>query len=782
MSMSPGEETHGYSRTRKTRPQTACEFCRRRKIGCDGAQRPGKLCSNCAACNVDCKYSDSRRVLAPSKSYIQELENKLETMENILRRILPETHIGSMSTAEIEDRLREDDHERDALDDSLTRAQAYASGYVYRGKSSTAQFIKTAKDFKQRHTGEISDRIIFRRSEFWDAPPWHQNTWFRARYPDYTFPEDDLLPSLVDLYFVEVNTFVPLLHRPTFEKSIDDKIHLEDKEFATVLLYVCALASRHTDDPRVLSDGVSSKQSSGWKWVNQAIRGRKSLLSAPTLHSLQSICLFAQFMLGSTVPHLCWTIASIGLRLSEEAGLHRRRVKYANPTVESELWKRAFWTLVYLDRQSSAFLGRSCCLFDEEIDLDLPIECDDEYWEPSSAVNAFKQPLGRPAIISYFNCYLKLTSLITSCLRSVYAMNRFQIRLRFLDKNWQKRVVEQLNARLKHWMDAMPDHLRWDPDRKNPIHFAQSASLHLQYHHLQMLIHRPFISMPYDSENFPFYSVTICTTAARVCADIIDTQLRRKGHLGPYCGVRQSFPRLLLFDYWHTKRTGFPVNSADVLKLVDTCMKTLQVLETRWQFAGRLWDVLHELVSVGDLHPNSANLESETSVDNESIFTQNEAFPDSLPETHPGGNTCFDMPAMDESSWFSGIQLPSILLDEANAQPRMSVASSDNARLEPPHSPPRGESYVNRTETLQEFGFTIDHQHSFLEPSSSFSKSAGTSNPDTLPTTNKSHNLQCNEMNLDDWGSFFSNVDGLTHGIWQFENSNNSATTTSGLW
>ncbi|KAK0457720.1 fungal-specific transcription factor domain-containing protein [Desarmillaria tabescens] len=723
MTTSPGEENSGPSRTRKTRPQTACEFCRRRKIGCDGAQRPGKQCSNCAACNVDCKYSDSRRVLAPSKSYIQELEKKLERMENIMRRILPETHVGGLSTAEIEDRLRQEDYERDAMDNSLTQAKL---GYIYHGKSSTAQFIQTARVFKQGHTGEISDRVTLRRSEFWDAPPWHQNTWFQSYYPDYTFPEDDLLSSLVDLYFVEVNIFVPLLHRPTFEKLVNDKFYLEDKEFATVLLYVCALSSRYTDDPRVLSDGVSSKQSNGWKWIDQVIRARKSLISVPTLHSLQCICLFAQFMLGSSAPHLCWTIASIGLRSSLEAGLHRRKVNYANPTIESELWKRAFWTLVYIDRQISAFLGRSCCLFDEEIDLDLPIECDDEYWEPPNAANAFRQPLGRPALVSYFNCYLKLTSSITTCLRTIYAIERSLIRRVSLDldKNWQKRMIEQLNARLKLWMDAMPDHLRWDPDRKDPIHLAQSASLHLQYRHLQMLIYRPFISMPYDSEKFPFHSVTICTNAARVCADIIDTQLRRKGHLVPYYGLAAfNAAAVLLFDYWQTKRGGLPVNPAD-MKLVDACMKTLQVLETRWQIAGRLWDVLHELVSVGDLHPNSANPEMEMTVDNNSIFTPNEVFPDSLSEILLGGNTFYDGPAVDESSWFSNIELPLVPLDEVNTQPQISVASSENVGLEPSHVPPRGEGYVNGTQTLQKFGFTIDNQDSFLEPSCFFSKSA----------------------------------------------------------
>lgn len=154
-------------------------------------------------------------------------------------------------------------------------------------------------------------------------------------------------------------------------------------------------------------------------------------------------------------------------------------------------------------------------------------------------------------------------------------------------------------------------------------------------------------------------------------------------------------------------------------------------------------DVLHELASVGDLHPNSASLHSELSVANDSIFNRNEVFIDSLSDIIPDSNTFYDVPAVDESSWFSGIELPSISLGEANAQPQLSFAPSESVR---PESPPRCEGHANATETLRKFGFTTDDQDSFLEPSNFCSKSASTSKADILPTSNESHNLQSNEM------------------------------------
>ncbi len=91
----------------------------------------------------------------------------------------------------------------------------------------------------------------------------------RRRFPSYSFPEDDLLSSLVELYFANVNIFLPLLHRPTFERSIRENLHMKDEMFGAVLLLVCAVASRYSNDIRVLLDGEESRHSSGWKWFDK---------------------------------------------------------------------------------------------------------------------------------------------------------------------------------------------------------------------------------------------------------------------------------------------------------------------------------------------------------------------------------------------------------------------------------------------------------------------------------------------------------------------------------
>jgi len=96
--------------------------------------------------------------------------------------------------------------------------------------------------------------------------------WFEHRtiptYPEYfVFPPADLIPQLADLYFEVMNTYEPLLHRPTFQAGLDDDLHFRDPEFAMLVLLVCALGARFSDDERVfLDDRKDSPESAGVKW------------------------------------------------------------------------------------------------------------------------------------------------------------------------------------------------------------------------------------------------------------------------------------------------------------------------------------------------------------------------------------------------------------------------------------------------------------------------------------------------------------------------------------
>jgi hypothetical protein len=52
-------------------------------------------------------------------------------------------------------------------------------------------------------------------------------------------------------------------------------------------------------------------------------------------------------------------------------------------------------------------------------DVELPADCDDEYWEHPDAAQTFKQPQGKPSTIACFIAYIKLQKIMIFALRTI---------------------------------------------------------------------------------------------------------------------------------------------------------------------------------------------------------------------------------------------------------------------------------------------------------------------------------------------------------------------------
>ena len=114
------------------------------------------------------------------------------------------------------------------------------------------------------------------------------------------FPPLDLLKELVNLYFIKFNVFIPLLHRPTFEENINKNLHITNAAFGNVVLLVCAIGSRTSNDERVLMpEEIALNQetedkkwhSAGWKYFREVQTTWKAItLTLPGLFHLQMAC------------------------------------------------------------------------------------------------------------------------------------------------------------------------------------------------------------------------------------------------------------------------------------------------------------------------------------------------------------------------------------------------------------------------------------------------------------------------------------------------------------
>lgn len=134
-----------------------------------------------------------------------------------------------------------------------------------------------------------------------------------------------------------------------------------------------------------------------------------------------------------------------------------------------------------MDRSTAAVLGRPLTIHDEDIDVDYPMDVDDEYWETDDPALAFQQPAGKPSRVSGFIALLKLHQINGYCLRTIYSINkcvllshlpplcsfadtvydpssrcRAKMMLKFNSPEAQQQVVAELDSALNSWLDNIP--------------------------------------------------------------------------------------------------------------------------------------------------------------------------------------------------------------------------------------------------------------------------------------------------------------------------------------
>ncbi|KAK1229597.1 Gypsy retrotransposon integrase-like protein 1 [Marasmius sp. AFHP31] len=144
------------------------------------------------------------------------------------------------------------------------------------------------------------------------------------------------------------------------------------------------------------------------------------LLHRPTFERIQMCSLCVSYLQGSPKPDRVWLILGNGIRMAQELGMHRRASDKQRETPDYELWKRAFWLLVATDTILCAVLGRPRATQPEDYDVELPVECDDEYWEhPGVSGKRFVQPDGQPSSLSYFLALLRLLEIVGQAQRTL---------------------------------------------------------------------------------------------------------------------------------------------------------------------------------------------------------------------------------------------------------------------------------------------------------------------------------------------------------------------------
>ncbi|KAJ7770173.1 fungal-specific transcription factor domain-containing protein [Mycena maculata] len=514
----------------------------------------------------------------------------------------------------------------------------------FHGKSSLVALIDATRRYKELHVSdtvrtETIPRVDpvphtpLKRPEFWLARPWElQWEGFEVDVDKLIvsvveeFPSPSLAAELIDLFFMHVNSQLPLLHRPTFERQFRDRRHHRDIWFSCVCLGMFAVASRWCNDPLVLprnctrtSSGALDWTCAGWHYHNVAMRIhriRQSLLYPACLEEIQTFTLLAAFLRGTTNHPVGWMFVSIGLRKAQDVGAHRRKLYGSKPSADEELWKRAFWCLVLYDRFASAILGRSCAVGEEDFDLDPLLEVNDEYWETDPP---FRQPPGVPCRLTCFNLWLRLSQIVTFSVRTIYAVHNPRALLGRIAKVRTDEVIAQLTQALQDWLRSVPDYLQWSNNIEDDELSNQSAILYTTYYLAEMLIYRAFIppvstpsspasTIPHIQASFP--ALAYCINAARSSARIVEVQLARGWtYIPALISVSQLSAAILTLGVWdckakqHQEFEDVKPPVAHIASLMDDIgifIGALEWAESRWEMCTALLRVLKGALPKGE--------------------------------------------------------------------------------------------------------------------------------------------------------------------------------------
>ncbi|KAF8482796.1 fungal-specific transcription factor domain-containing protein [Russula ochroleuca] len=703
---------------KKRKVERACDGCRRRKTRCDGPKMPDNVCTNCVQNRKICTYVEASKPRGPPKAYITSLENRMEKMEALLKRLRPETDFSTelgppilrgswknepvnptstpaggetsprtlhqfhrLSTlaplalsrktsstslsamSDHEGNIPSDDPDdptdqlirktqRLTLLDKKTKDKANRkldSAIRFHGKSTNFNLVMATRDMRTRYLmesmGAAVDTITNEaecsqanpnqytldmkgrsRQEYWRSPDWELVYEGEGEFlsPEtfseflQSWPPSDLATALIELYFLHCNSMFPLLHRPTFARHFADKLYEKDIWFACLCMSVFALASRYTDDLRVLMDepvetsvGEHSEQSrwqtAGFKYYfspTTEVENKKwAILNAASLFEIQTLCLTTQFQSETRWHRGIWYTIGVGIRKVQDMGAHSKKsYGKGGPTVENELWKRVWWYLIGLDRMQCAILGRPCAVKEEDFTAEFPLEVDDDFWENDDPQRSFRQPPDRPSTVTAFNLWLQLTDFAASalhCFVSHHDGPSSGLRA--------EGILDQLNENLTVWAEKVPQYLRWSPDIEDVALANQSATLYTTYNLVTILIRRAFLpssvellSSSNDTRPIPpvlAHAMTaraISINAAKAIARILTVVPKRSLSNIPLLLTGAEITiTVLCIDQWIIKaRDDKLVSSAT--QTIESHMQDIKSLLTALRWAAPRWETAQE--------------------------------------------------------------------------------------------------------------------------------------------------------------------------------------------
>lgn len=604
-----GPDSHPAKRPRVgERTMLACINCKQRKLKCDG-QTP--KCRNCTRTDRECLVEDPATGLHRPRDYIRSLEARVAYLEGLLQNSRPEValdHLDAISphAANIQHGDRSPGNGVPSVDggapdgDMLSNEVALlclgAAGREpqYFGPSSAVHFSRVVSSaIGLSRKGEMHGSERGSVSEVWD----------RGRPAmSVDFPSLSKMAKLSEAYFQNIHPQYPFLHRPTFrlmekeclDASIQGDLSKASDASMYFVLMVCATGCL-TLGPSATDEAES--------YFSMALEHIAPLLDLDNIQSVQTLLCCAIYSIRSPTGASLWKISGMAVRHCIELGYHRSTDKYRSnaDVLTKEMSKRCFWVAYDIDRVASFILGRPVGIPDNVIDVELPMDIDDESLTPNGLLDEPRSNPGEPP---------------TSMTGALHAIKLRQLWSKFNDTLYSRGAqpggsIESLRQELEEWRASVPEKLESSQTRAFSV-FASNDWFQLAYDYSVLLLYRPYIVGTYSdtgrSPRSPAYKVHADAQqrAFEICSDRArDMCLHyRRLYQSQASNIQFTWGSLhilflggltYLYCLWRSPRLRQQARATTIMNTCMACTTVLTIIAERWGQASSYRDIFEVL-------------------------------------------------------------------------------------------------------------------------------------------------------------------------------------------
>ncbi|KAG2415382.1 hypothetical protein HFD88_006573 [Aspergillus terreus] len=493
------------SRTR--RAAKACSFCRRRK-----------------GYGKECVYMSSSPRPRPSKARIARLVAENERLRQ---------QLGERSAGPVPEDTGQDppDHPDRHLQQQSECAKnghspSVVSGIFISASGDSSYHGLTSTLFEGRQdSAQLADLAVpvepIRKQLMGEAAYQRQleTLNFQQGKLDFDGVDPELGMHLLSLHWNRQHHSFLITYRPAFMRDMATN----GPYFSKLLLNAIYFgASKFSNRPEVRKD-PNDARTAGWTFRMRVKELLGSALDRSEITTIQALLVMTSslFALGDE-RSAAWLYAGTAFRMIIDLGMHVDATMLPNmrrlSQEDVEIRRRVFWGAFVVDKIQSLYQGRPASLqhFDTKVLLSFLDHYEElEPWQPFAYSDVKSYP-GSPAYsVSTFTQLCKLSLILNEILNKVYSERSSNRSSHDLIA-----TLNSLDAQLKTWYGALPDHLRYT-DTTGVVPPPHVLSLLALYNVLVILLHRPFVSEGHLHTADPSVALSSFTTCAAAASSII---------------------------------------------------------------------------------------------------------------------------------------------------------------------------------------------------------------------------------------------------------------------